>query len=276
MAEPVRELAEEARVLAVERKEGGYELYPLGEEAVVIRFQGGIGERTRRRVDAAERMLNRKKPGAVIEWVRAYTSVTVYYDPWLVFRQGIGSAAGGSDQAAPYEQVREWLSAELDACLGTEADEAAEVGQCPVRVIPVRFGGEAGPDLPAIAAQSGLSAEEVVELYCSAEYIVHMIGFTPGFPYLGGLPERLACPRRSVPRTIVPAGSVGIAGVQTGIYPLATPGGWQLIGRTPLRLFDPERETPSLLRPGERVRFEAVTPEGYAELEGSLEQRKGR
>ncbi|MDR7295356.1 KipI family sensor histidine kinase inhibitor [Pelomonas aquatica] len=125
--------------------------------------------------------------------------------------------------------------------------------------IPVRYGGEAGPDLADVAAHCGMTADEVVRRHTAADYVVYFIGFQPGFAYLGGLDEALHTPRRSEPRVAVPAGSVGIGGAQTGIYPLATPGGWQLIGRTALALFDPLAEPPTLLAPGDRVRFVAET-----------------
>ena len=121
--------------------------------------------------------------------------------------------------------------------------------------IPVIYGGEGGPDLAEVARHSGLSEKQVVELHASVEYVVWFLGFQPGFPYLGSLPEPLHTPRRAEPRLLVPAGSVGIGGSQTGIYPLPTPGGWQLIGQTSLKLFDPTHDEPVLLRPGDRVRF---------------------
>ena len=121
--------------------------------------------------------------------------------------------------------------------------------------IPVVYGTAAGPDLGEVARHAGLTEKQVVELHASVDYVVWFLGFQPGFPYLGGLPEQLATPRRDEPRLQVPAGSVGIGGAQTGIYPLATPGGWQLIGHTPLPLFDPDRDEPVLLRPGDTVRF---------------------
>ncbi|RTL37514.1 MAG: 5-oxoprolinase subunit PxpB [Burkholderiales bacterium] len=124
--------------------------------------------------------------------------------------------------------------------------------------IPVRYGGEAGPDLAEVAAHGGLSPDEVVRRHTASEYVVYFIGFQPGFAYLGGLDQALHTPRRAEPRVAVPAGSVGIGGAQTGIYPLATPGGWQLIGRTDLALFNPQAEPPTLLAPGDRVRFVAV------------------
>ncbi|MFU0885527.1 5-oxoprolinase subunit PxpB [Kluyvera sichuanensis] len=121
--------------------------------------------------------------------------------------------------------------------------------------IPVIYGGEQGPDLTEVARLSGFTPKQVVELHASVDYVVWFLGFQPGFPYLGGLPASLAMPRRAEPRLKVPAGSVGIGGQQTGIYPLSTPGGWQLIGRTSLPLFSPNREEPILLRPGDTVRF---------------------
>lgn len=124
--------------------------------------------------------------------------------------------------------------------------------------IPVVYGGDAGPDLAAVAAHCGLSPDEVVRRHTQARYDVYFIGFQPGFAYLGGLDPALHMPRRAEPRVTVPAGSVGIGGAQTGIYPLATPGGWQLIGRTALALFDPAADPPTLLAPGDRVRFVAV------------------
>ncbi|MGU9865845.1 5-oxoprolinase subunit PxpB [Kluyvera ascorbata] len=121
--------------------------------------------------------------------------------------------------------------------------------------IPVIYGGEQGPDLTEVARLSGFTPKQVVELHASVDYVVWFLGFQPGFPYLGGLPASLVMPRRAEPRLKVPAGSVGIGGQQTGIYPLSTPGGWQLIGRTSLPLFSPNREEPILLRPGDTVRF---------------------
>jgi KipI family sensor histidine kinase inhibitor len=123
--------------------------------------------------------------------------------------------------------------------------------------IPVAYGGEHGPDLAEVAAHTGLAPEEVVRRHSAGDYVVYLLGFLPGFAFMGGLAPELATPRRASPRVAVPAGSVGIGGEQTGIYPLPSPGGWQLIGRTSLRLFDPDAAEPTLLRPGDRVRFVA-------------------
>lgn len=121
--------------------------------------------------------------------------------------------------------------------------------------IPVVYGGDVGPDLSVVAEHAGMTPRQVVELHSSTDYVVYFIGFQPGFPYLGGLDSRLHTPRRAEPRVIVPAGSVGIGGSQTGVYPLATPGGWQLLGQTAISLFDPQQQPPTLLRPGDSVRF---------------------
>lgn len=121
--------------------------------------------------------------------------------------------------------------------------------------IPVVYGGKGGPDLEGVARHTGMTIHQVVECHSSAEYIVYFLGFQPGFPYLGGMPDALATPRHREPRLSVPAGTVGIGGSQTGIYPLVTPGGWQLIGHTPTSMFDPASRLPTLLRPGDRVRF---------------------
>lgn len=138
-----------------------------------------------------------------------------------------------------------------------EQGEGGESGNASGRIveIPVRYGGDDGPDLADVAAHTGLTPDEVVRRHSAGTYTVYFLGFQPGFAYLGGLDPALATPRRAEPRLAVPAGAVGIGGEQTGVYPAAAPGGWQLIGRTELALFEPERDPPSLLAPGDTVRF---------------------
>ena len=133
--------------------------------------------------------------------------------------------------------------------------------------IPICYGGDFGPDLGVVAAQAKISPEDVIKRHSRAEYFVHLVGFAPGFAYLGGLPKELATPRRATPRTQVPAGALGIGGAQTGIYPMVTPGGWNLIGRTPLRMFRPEQNPPTLLLAGDRVKFRAISRAEFAKLE---------
>jgi len=133
----------------------------------------------------------------------------------------------------------------------------------PAMEIPVCYEPEFGFDLEHVATHASLDGKEVVHLHSAAEYRVHCVGFTPGFPFLGGLNPKLATPRKDIPRKEIPAGSVGIGGKQTGIYPIKSPGGWNIIGRTPLRLFDPQKDPPALLRAGARVRFRAITREEF-------------
>lgn len=136
--------------------------------------------------------------------------------------------------------------------------------------IPVCYGGEFGPDLENVAAHAGLTEDEVISLHTGRDYLIDMLGFLPGFAYLGGLDERLHTPRLASPRTRIEPGSVGIGGAQTGIYPLASPGGWQIIGRTPLKPYDPDREEPILYSAGEYLRFVPITPDEYAAIEAQL------
>lgn len=216
---------------------------PLGDASLLIELGHAIDAATHERVRCAFDALSSAGIPGVIDIVPAYTGLAVHYDP----------AAFARDRRArdvsPYDHIRREVVDVLDAA-DTEPVEPGRLVE-----IPVRYGGERGPDLDYVARHAGLSAAEVVALHASVEYTVYMIGFTPGFPYLGGLPARLETPRRASPRQTVPAGSVGIAGSQTGVYPLSTPGGWQIIGRTSERLFRPELDPPTLLRIGDRVRF---------------------
>jgi len=180
--------------------------------------------------------------------VPAYTTLTVFYDP-----------------ACAYEQVAAWLHTGLAACETADAALAA-APQPAVVEIPVCYGGEYGPDLAAVAAHTELAVSEVVARHAAPIYLVHLLGFLPGFPYLGGLDAQLATPRRASPRALVPAGAVGIAGAQTGIYPLASPGGWQLIGRTPLPLFNPAWPEPTRLRAGQQLRFVPISAAEFLAL----------
>ncbi|MFM0522712.1 5-oxoprolinase subunit PxpB [Caballeronia jiangsuensis] len=171
----------------------------------------------------------------VVEVVPGMNNLTIVFDPLV----------------ADYET----LAAELES--GWDAAEPTDMESAEIE-IPVRYGGADGPDLAALAKHTGLSVDEVVKRHTQAEYVVFFLGFQPGFAYLGGLDPALAMPRRAEPRLEVPAGSVGIGGAQTGIYPAASPGGWQLLGRTELKLFDPARNPPTLMQPGDRVRFTAL------------------
>lgn len=224
-------------------------LFPLGDAAVVLEFGEGISPATHRAIQAVGAYLAQHPFVGLRECVPAFTTLTVYYDPWL---------ASEDAQHQPYEYVAAILRQLLPAALATEVAAAA-----PTIEIPVCYGGEFGPDIEAVACHAQMSVNEIIALHSAPNYLVHMIGFAPGFPYLGGLDARLATPRKAQPRRLVPAGSVGIAGAQTGIYSLPTPGGWQLIGRTPLRLFNPEWNQPSLLQAGQHLRFVSISATEY-------------
>jgi KipI family sensor histidine kinase inhibitor len=172
----------------------------------------------------------------------AYVSVLVEFDPRLRHHGEIEAL------------VRE-------RCLESGLPDGTPAQQERIVEIPVRYGGEYGPDLEDVARRAGLSPERAIELHASAGYLVHFLGFSPGVPYLGGLPPELATPRLAAPRKLVPAGSVAIGGSQAGIYPMDSPGGWRIVGRTPLRLFDADASPPALLAMGDRVRFVPI-PEG--------------
>ncbi len=206
---------------------------PLGDSALSLELGAGIDPQLNARVHAlAAQLMAAPLPG-VREVTPTYAALLVHYDPLLL----------------DYAAVRDWA-------LGLAVDLPEEVpGLERVIEIPVRYGGEDGPDLDFVARHTGLTPAEVVRIHTSAEYRVYMMGFTPGFAYLGGLDARIAAPRLETPRTLIPAGSVGIAGLQTGIYPLASPGGWRLIGRSGLRLFDPAADPPCRLAPGDVVKF---------------------
>lgn len=218
-------------------------IYPLGDSAVVLVFGEEINEEVRKIILAICDFLDEYSFDGFVEYVPAYVSVTVFYDPLL------------TDYNATAEMLEEML-AEIEQGEGPVQEEITVE-------IPVLYGGMEGPDLELVAATAGMSVAEVITTHTSGDYIVHMIGFAPGFPYLGGMDERIAVPRKETPGALVPAGSVGIAGLQTGVYPIDTPGGWQIIGRTPLDLFDPDREVPALLKAGNRLRFVAITEEEF-------------
>lgn len=232
------------------------QITPLGDNALMLELGDVIDERTHRRVQETWRTLAAAPLIAVNELVPAYTTVTVFYDPVAAV------AAGAAADAIP-----SWVEARLRERL--KHPPKMEKVKTRTVEIPVCYGGEFGPDLEAVAKAAKLSEEEVVKRHAKAEYLVYVVGFAPGFPYLGGLPKELATPRLAKPRKVVPPGSVGIGGAQTGIYPLATPGGWNLIGRTPLNLFRPEENPPVLLQAGDRVKFRSVSPQEFSHLEDS-------
>jgi len=220
-------------------------LVPCGDRSLLIYLGESIDPAVNLRVHAVTRALKAKRHPAVVEVTPSYHCLMVEYDPVRI---------------RP-DQLEDLVSGALQ--------EAAAGEPAPPRTveIPVLYGGAAGPDLGNVAAHTGLTPEEVIRRHAAGVYRVFCLGFSPGFPYMGGLEPGLHTPRLAEPRTKVPAGSVAIGGGQTGVYPAETPGGWQLIGRTPVRLFDPERAAPTLLEPGDDIRFVPIGSASFDELE---------
>lgn len=217
---------------------------PAGDEALVVEYGNTISPGLNARVRRLQLGLARYPVEGIKEVIPSYRSLLVIYDC----------------SKMPYRRLVEVLK-ELEQNLSTE-----EVPEPVVFHIPVCYGGEFGPDLEQVAAFHRITPEEVIAIHSRPTYLIYMLGFTAGFPYLGGMDERIATPRLKEPRSLIPAGSVGIAGSQTGIYPVDSPGGWRIIGRTPLRLFEPDAEPPVFLEAGNYLKFEPVNVDKYAEI----------
>ena len=217
---------------------------PCGDQAVTVEWGSTIDEHINRQVHAFARKVEALSHPAITEVVPTYRSATVHYRP----------------EVLSYEELKQLL-------LSLTQGGPEEAEELPVVEIPVCYGGEYGPDLEEVAQHCSLTPEEVIARHTAPTYRIYMLGFTPGFPYLGGMDPSIAAPRRKEPRIHIPAGSVGIAGEQTGVYPIVSPGGWQLIGRTPLRLFDPQREQPILLSAGAGIRFVPIDEETFRKME---------
>ena len=228
----------------------------LGDTAIIIQFGSEITPEIHAKVKAFTNVLEEKPFYGFIECVPAFTSVTVYYDPFLVLQN-----RKLSDGTTNTESVSQLVSSYLKGV--TKKLLLEEVNQSRKIEIPVCYGGEYGPDLEAVASYHDLTVNEVIKIHSEKEYAVYMIGFAPGFPYLGGMSEKIATPRKSTPRLTIPEGAVGIAGKQTGIYPISTPGGWQIIGRTPYSLFNASKYPPSLLQSGDVIKFVPITTTEY-------------
>lgn len=206
---------------------------PLGDSALLIQLGEEIDITINQRVHALNALLSAASFNGILETVPAYCTLLVHYDPLIL----------------TFDEAARWARGQMD-----RVDDSTH--RTPRRLeVPVRYGGASGADLEAVAASKGISQSDVVRLHSGRTYTVYMMGFTPGFPYMGTLDERLIMPRLETPRTSVKAGTVAIAGSQTGIYPLDSPGGWHAIGWTPLKLFDPASESPFLFAPGDEVKF---------------------
>jgi len=221
---------------------------PVGDRALSVELGDSISEVTNRRVHNLSREILRLVAPGVLDVVPTYRSLMVYYDPLSISYADLTSRLG-----------------EMEGSLGEGETVAPRLVE-----IPTIYGGEYGPDIGAVAEHNGISEEEVIRTHSGTDYLVYMMGFLPGFPYLGGMSERIATPRLQTPRPSIPAGSVAIAERQTGIYPVESPGGWRLIGRTPISLFDPGREPPVQIEPGDYLRFVPVDESEYADIQSRM------
>lgn len=221
-----------------------YRFYPLGDNAITIDFGNCIDENINRAVMTRFRQLTQAPLPCMLEAVPAYSSLTVYFD-----------IAAARKKSGPLTSL-DWMKNQLENVMQEPADSTEPA--VPVRHLPVCYDKEFAPDLQRVAIAKKLSVDEVIQLHTSSVYRVYMLGFLPGFAYLGATDERIAVPRKPQPVNIIP-GSVGLAGRQTGIYPLASPGGWQIIGRTPVKLLDVTAPEPVLLKTGDRVQFYPIS-----------------
>ncbi len=220
---------------------------PRGDNGVEITFGKEIKEEINQEIRKYLFTLEKENIPGIIEVIPSYCQLNVIYDGEKYF----------------YEEILDQLYKVKESFSEIEIPEARVIR------IPVLYGGVYGPDLENVAKHNNLSSQEVIEIHTSEKYLIYMLGFTPGFPYLGGMNEKIATPRLKEPREKIWAGSVGIAGNQTGIYPIESPGGWQIIGRTPLKLFDINRDPEILLRAGDYISFYSISNEEFNEIGGN-------
>lgn len=233
-----------------------YHIFPLGDSAITVDFGNLIDETINQQVMALFYQFRNKPLPGMIEAVPAYSSITIYYDV-VQLRKVIPTD----------KTVYEWMSEQLQ----DSVQQPLLVNNLSSRLvtIPVCYKNEFAPDTEELAKLKNISIDDVLRIHTSKTYRVYMLGFLPGFAYMGEVEEKLEIPRRQQPRQKVEAGSVGIAGRQTGIYPLASPGGWQIIGRTPLKLFDADKKEPTLLKAGDIVQFVSITENDFYEIQNS-------
>ncbi len=234
------------------------EVVPLGDSALLVRVGNDLhksSDQTLGNVLDALRQLRVAQISGVTDFTSAYVSVALFFDPVRVVEAG-----------APAASVIDWLTEKIKQALEKDTKRNRKKSVPRAVEIPVCYDAELAPDLGDVAQHAGISAQEVTKIHSAAEYRVACVGFTPGFGFLNGLDAKIATPRRATPRTEVPAGAVAIGGSQTGIYPIRSPGGWNIIGRTPLRMFDVKRDVPAVLCAGDRVRFRAITREEFDSL----------
>jgi inhibitor of KinA len=227
-----------------------HRIFALGDSALTIDFGNVINEGVNNQVlQLFKRLENDPLPG-MIEAVPAYSSLTVYYDVYAVRKKINGDGTA-------YSIMEEQLSKRLPA------SSSADDNNSRLMEIPICYDAEFGPDLEYVAAQKNILPEEFIRLHVEPVYRVYMLGFIPGFPYMGEINEKIMMPRKARPQNVA-AGSVGIAARQTGVYPFDSPGGWHIIGRTPLKLFEPQKDDPTLFKAGDRVKFISISKNEFA------------
>lgn len=225
---------------------------PAGDQSLVMEFGNTISPEINERIRNMVKAIDNSSVEGITELIPTYRSLQIFYNPLKIDYASLVS-----------------ILENLENSLGDEADSSYRIFE-----IPTIYGGEYGPDIDFVAEDNNLSVEKVIEIHSSRDYLIYMLGFTPGFSYLGGMDERIATPRLENPRTRIPAGSTGIAGSQTGIYPIDSPGGWQLIGRTPIKLYNPEDDPPVLLKAGDYVRFKPVDEEEYRRIKDLVDRNE--
>ena len=226
-----------------------YTIFPLGDSALTIDFGNTIDIEINNYVLGLFHHFKGGNNTGIIDIVPAYSSLTFYYN--------VGIIRQITSNKTAFETVKQVIEQELYEVLEPETKQLRKIR------IPVCYSSTFGPDLPFIASEKNIASEQIIQLHTSRLYTVYMIGFLPGFPYMGEVDDAIVIPRKKQPRTKVPQGAVGIAGKQTGIYPLESPGGWQIIGRTPLKLFDNGKVHPVLLEPGDSVQFYPITEDEF-------------
>lgn len=221
-----------------------------GDSSILVQFEKKITPEINRQISALVQLMKEQHIEGVTDIIPAFCSLLINYDPRVI----------------RYEEIKKRMEAllKIEIAAGEEKKRIFE--------IPVCYGGEFGPDIENIAQHAGLTVEEVIKIHTSCDYLIYMLGFLPGFTYLGGLDERIHTPRLANPRIKIAAGSVGIGGSQTGIYPMDSPGGWQLMGMTPVKTYDPEREVPILVEAGDYIRFVPISEEEYYEIKNLVEK----
>ena len=227
-------------------------LLTAGDSSFLLLFGNTIDPDINRKIAATVQLMREQHINGVTDVIPAFCSLLINYDPRVI----------------SYEQIKRRMEAlvKIDVTAGDTRKRVFE--------IPVCYGGEYGPDIRNIADHAGLSVEEVIQIHTSRDYLIYMLGFLPGFTYLGGLDERIHTPRLANPRIRIPAGSVGIGGSQTGIYPMDSPGGWQLMGMTPVKTYDPDREVPILVEAGDYIRFVAIDEDEFHRIKELVDKNE--